>query len=98
MLTKMTILRRETKDYTSEELEKAIENLLKIMEEKKEQEEALIEKLKEKEEVRLSAIAKLENSNIPVPKELKKPLELVDIMPKRRRRRRKNAEAEEISQ
>ena len=97
MLTKMTILRRETKDYTSEELEKAIENLLKIMEEKKEQEEALIEKLKEKEEVRLSAVAKLESSNIPVPKELKKPLELVDVMPKKRRRRRKNTGLKEDS-
>lgn len=98
MLKRLTLLRKETKHYSIKDLERSIRNLTKILNEKKQEKAKLLEKLEEKEEIRLSAIQKLEENNIPVPQELKKPLELADVMPKRRRRRREKTPVEESTE
>lgn len=88
-MLKLTELRKQTRNLTSSEIEKGIENLYKILEDKKADEEQLLKEVLERESVRMNVIETLESNNLPVPTELKKAITLDDVRPRRRNRRKK---------
>ena len=87
MLTKLTQLRKMTKDLTSLEIQKAIENLMKILDDKQAEEKSIIDKVQEKEAVRVRILEELESNKLPIPNELKKPITVEDVLPRKRKKK-----------
>lgn len=96
-LTKITPLRRITKDYTSDEVSRAIEHLTKIKEEKLIDETNLREELYKKEVARIEAVELLKKGGIPIPHDLNSEITFESEM-KKRRNQRKGREAVEVQE
>lgn len=86
-LTKMTPLRRMTREYTSTELETALKHLTKLKNEKVKEETKLQELVNERERARLEAVESLKAGGIPIPLELSREITLEGELRKRREAR-----------
>lgn len=86
MLTKLTELRKASKNLTAQDIEKSIEHLTKILTDKKESEQKLLDEVNEREAVRLRILSELEENKLPIPNELRKPVTILDVAPRRRKR------------
>lgn len=86
-MLKLTELRKVTRNSTAEEVEKGIENLYKILEDKKADEAKLLDEVLEREAVRKSVIEQLEKNNLAVPVELRKAVTIEDVKPRKRKPR-----------
>lgn len=89
MLTKISSVRKLTKENSSNDIDSIIELLLKIKEEKLLAEAQMMEEVEKREQVRLEAVALFESQNLPVPDGLKDPITLqtlIKAQPKKRKR------------
>lgn len=87
MFSSLTSLRKATKDMTTEEVAKVIEHLQKIVLSKQEKDKKYFAEMEQKEKARLEAISHLEEHKIPVPADLRNPITIDDVKPKRRRKK-----------